>query len=286
MAQANRNHKDSVFTRLFNAEAEALELYNAVGSQTYAPDTPVEIVTLEDVLFKEHKNDLAFIVDNRLIVLTGHQSSISPNYPLRCLMYIAREYEKVVDRKTTYKKPLVKIPAPEFLVLYNGVEDFPDEKVLRLSDAFADIEGEFTGKNALELTVRVININKGKNAELIAKSETLSGYVEFVARERYGETVQKLSRDKAVEEAVKSCISDGILVNFFESNGSEVVNMLDWNLDEAKEVWQEEAREEGLAQGAAKAQETILNLIRKGLKLDEIEQILSDQSSFRNLSVE
>jgi hypothetical protein len=30
----------------------------------------------------------------------------------------------------------IKIPKPEFIVLYNGVDKHPKEKILKLSDAF------------------------------------------------------------------------------------------------------------------------------------------------------
>jgi hypothetical protein len=216
MPQTNRNYKDSVFRMIFNDEHEALGIYNSVGEREYPPGTAVKIVTLDDVLFKEQKNDLAFIIDNRLIVLTEHASTFTRNYPVRFLMYIAREYEKLIDRKDVYKEKLIELPAPEFIVLYNGIAEQPDEQVLRLSEAFGNNEGEYIGKNALELTVRVVNINKGRNSQLVNKSKTLDAYVEFIAKARYYETEQNLPRAKAVREAVRYCISNNILTAFYK----------------------------------------------------------------------
>jgi uncharacterized iron-regulated protein len=44
---------------------------------------------------------------------------------------------------------------------------------------------------------------------------------------------------------VRQCIRQGILADFLEEHGSEVMNMLleEWNWDEAKEVWREEVWE-------------------------------------------
>lgn len=38
--------------------------------------------------------DLAFIIDNKLIILVEHQSTINPNMPVRMLCYLAKEYER------------------------------------------------------------------------------------------------------------------------------------------------------------------------------------------------
>jgi len=61
------------------------------------------------------------------------------------------------------------IPKPEFIVLYNGIDECPDKQVLKLSEMFiepleADIE-------SLELVVNVYNINKGRNEEMATRSE-------------------------------------------------------------------------------------------------------------------
>jgi hypothetical protein len=272
MPQTNRNYKDSVFRLIFNDEREALGIYNSVGEMDYPPDTAVKIVTLDDVLFKEQKNDLAFIIDNRLIVLTEHASTFTRNYPVRFLMYIAREYEKLIDRKDVYKEKLIKLPAPEFIVLYNGIAEQPDEQVLHLSEAFGDIDGEYIGKNALELKVRVVNINKGKNSHLVKKSETLDAYVEFIAKARFYEMEQNLPRAKAVREAVKYCINNNILTEFLQTHGSEVNNMLftEWNIDDAKEVWQEEAAEDAREQERLKWHQGIIKMKQAQLPDEEI----------------
>ena len=44
--QAKQKYKDTVFTKLFNNKAAAIQLYNALYQKNLPEDTPVEIVTL------------------------------------------------------------------------------------------------------------------------------------------------------------------------------------------------------------------------------------------------
>jgi hypothetical protein len=122
----------------------------------------------------------------------------------------------------------------------------------------------------------VYNINKGRNAELLSRSGNLAGYAEFVARVR--ENGKSMKPAPAVTEAVRSCVRDGILADFLEEHGSEVLNMLldEWNLDEAKEVWREEAMEKGMEQGMKKGRNQILELVKQGYTTEQIEAKLAE----------
>ena len=259
--QTNRNHKSSVFTMLFSEPPAALELYNAVTGQNYPPDTKIEIVTLSNALFKGQLNDVAFVVDDRLIVLMEHQSTINNNIPLRMLMYLGREYERITKGKDLYREKLIKIPAPEFIVLYNGKDEFPDFKELRLSDSF-----KTKGKGNLELVASVYNINKGRNAEIANKSPVLNGYNELIAEINKNRKTMELA--EAIEVAIKSCVERNILVYFLEKHASEVLNMLftEWNWDDAKQVWKEEAQEE------------LFELLESGVSVAEARKILREQT--------
>lgn len=57
--------------------------------------------------------------------------TVNPNIPLRDLLYIAREYEKIIAVRDRYKTSLVKIPVPRFIVFYNGTEEYPAEQILK-----------------------------------------------------------------------------------------------------------------------------------------------------------
>ena len=186
----------------------------------------------------------------------------------------------LLENKKWYQSKLLKIPTPEFIVLYNGKAPYPDYAELKLSNAFINTEGLKQHKKdnlPLELVVKVYNIHHGRNTEMMSKSKTLGNYSFFVGK------VNDESREKPLEEAVKDaikyCIENNILKEFLVEHTSEVTNMLmgEWNWDDAKEVWQEEAREEGLEQGLEQGREEgkaeIIALMEKGLSLDEIKNM-------------
>jgi hypothetical protein len=212
----NRKYKNSVFTKLFGTPEKALELYNAISGKNYPPNTKIKIVTLSDVLYMEQLNDISFVIDGKLVVLIEHQSSINENMPLRMLMYIAREYELLTNGRDLYKEHKIKIPTPEFVVLYNGEKEMGDFVEMKLSDSF-ELAQDFPN---LDLVVKVYNINKGRNAEMAAKSSSLSGYEEFIAAVR--ENQKSMSLKEAIRVAIRSCVSSNILVEFLTEHGSEV----------------------------------------------------------------
>jgi predicted transposase/invertase (TIGR01784 family) len=225
-------------------------LAGIITAKNYPPGTKVKIVTLSDALYMEQLNDIAFVIDGKLVVLVEHQSSINENMPLRMLVYMSREYELLTDRKALYMEHKIKIPSPEFVVLYNGEKEMADFKEMRLSDSF-ELAQDFPN---LDLVVKVYNINKGRNAEMAAKSSSLSGYEEFIAAIR--ENLKSMSLKEAVRVAIRNCISKNILVEFLTEHGSEVENMLfhKWNMDEALEVRYEEGRDEGVAIGETRGE--------------------------------
>ena len=183
---ANRNYKDTVFRMLFSNRKNLLSLYNAVNQRDYKNPDDLEIVTLENAIYMGMKNDLAFIIDTNLY-LYEHQSTYNPNIPLRDLFYISNEYQKLVDKKSLYSSTLQKIPAPNFIEFYNGSTILSDCTELKLSSAFENLSGE----PKLELTVTVLNVNEGHNAELMQHCSTLKEYAQYVARDSCRISFQK-----------------------------------------------------------------------------------------------
>ncbi len=261
MAKENRAYKDGVFCDLYysdeTAEKNLLELYNGLFDMNLQDTSLIRRIRLEDVLFKNMKNDVAFSVGDRRIILSEHQSTVNPNMPLRMLMYIAREYEKLMPVEARYSGSECQLMAPSFLVFYNGEADQPKEQVLKLSDTFVEQCGQ-NGK--LELEVRVININKDKRHEILEKCSTLRQYSEFVEKTRqFGGDKSKL------EKAVKECIKADILADYLERKSKEVVNMLmaeyDYEMDIA--VHSREAEMRGEAKGR---EQKLIQLVVKKLK--------------------
>jgi len=216
----NRKHKSSVFSTLLSNPEILREVYSAIEGVEIPADVIININTLSDVLYMQQINDLSFTIDNRIVILIEQQSTINENVPVRLLMYIARVYEKILDRQMLYQKKLVKIPTPEFIVLYNGSKPFPDHKELKLSTAFKNLEGLKLFKNdcfPLELIVQVYNINHGCNPQILAKSKTLDSYSVFMGKIR--EYNKELSLAESVKTAIQYCIEKDILKKFLKEHG-------------------------------------------------------------------
>lgn len=229
---ANREYKDSVFRMLYNNPETVLPLYNALNGTNYHDPGQLTVTTLENALYLGMRNDVSFLLDSRM-TLYEHQSTWNPNLPLRDLFYIARLLEKYVNiqRKSLYSSTLIRLPAPRFVVFYNGLQNTADDLLLKLSDAYekVDVEPE------LELKVRLININPGRNPELMTRCRTLREYSEFVARIRKC-AAEEASFPEAVERAVTECIREGILADFLLSQRSEVIAMSIFEYDHEEEL--------------------------------------------------
>jgi len=272
----NREHKSSVFSLLFSDPETLRELYSAIEGVPLPSEIPISINTLTDVLIKGKINDISFLIDNRLVVLIEHQSTINDNMPLRILMYFERILERIIDMNKMFFKKQIKIPRPEFIVLYNGENPYPEKSILRLSDAFMDVEGlTMESKTSLELVVQVYNINHGCNKEILQKSETLNGYSLLIDKIReYQKTGLTLA--KSIETAVKYCVGKNVLKDFLKEHGSEVVNMLfdNYDFDTYMAVVREEGIEIGTARGLERRSEEIArNALAEGSSIEYVQKI-------------
>ena len=84
----NAKYKDRLFRWIFSSKKELLDLYNAVRGTNYTDPEALEITTLEDVVYMGFKNDISFLVDD-VLNLYEHQSTYSPNMPVRGFLYLA-----------------------------------------------------------------------------------------------------------------------------------------------------------------------------------------------------
>ena len=245
---ANRQYKDTVFRMLFSEKENLLSLYNAVTGKAYQNADDLKIVTLENAIYMGMKNDLAFMLETN-IYLYEHQSTLNPNIPLRDLIYIGIEYQQYVDDKSLYSSRLQKIPAPKFMVFYNGTDAVDDRVELRLSNAYEHLAGE----PDLELKALMLNVNEGHNKELMEQCQTLKEYAIYVARVR--KYASEMNLNDAVARAIDECIKEGILVEFLRKNRSEVkmVSILEydkeWEEKKLRKAEYEAGRSEGIEIG-------------------------------------
>ena len=274
---SNRNYKDSVFVDLFAKDIYAkknfISLYNALHDTNLDPEsTSVNPVMIEQVLYMKYYNDIAMLVDNKIVVLVEHQSTINENMPFRLLEYIARIYEKLTSPRDKFGKKLVKLPVPEFYVFYNGTDDFPSEKTLKLSDAFIQPEDKYgcTDYFPLEISVKVININIDTNNPILLRCNVLQQYSTFVemVRQNIADDI-----DDPFTAAINMAIDLGVLSNYLERKSTEVRNMLltEYDYDTDIAVQRKEAFDDGISQGELqKAIETARNALSMKLSVEQI----------------
>ena len=252
-----KKHKDTVFRMLYNDREKLLELYNALNGTVYENTGELEICTLENAIYMEVKNDVSFLFDSQMS-LYEHQSSFNPNMPLRDLFYIARQLEKYTLGKSLYSSKLRKIPVPRFVVFYNGTQEQPESRILKLSDAFE----KKVPSPELEVKVTMLNINLGKNRELMEKCRTLREYCMFV--ERIRGYAKELEIAEAVERAVTECIREDILADFLSAQRAEVIAMSIFEYNKEEEMKKIRADEFSIGKDAGKAEgkaEYVLDLL-------------------------
>ena len=83
-----RAYKDRIFRMIFKEKRALLALYNAMNDTAYQDPEELVITTLENAIYLGMKNDVSFMICDRLF-LYEHQSTKNPNMPLRNLLYVA-----------------------------------------------------------------------------------------------------------------------------------------------------------------------------------------------------
>ena len=294
MAGANMKYKDRVFRMIFGYEKykeNLLELFNALNDTEYTNPDDLEINTLDDVFYMKMKNDVSCIIDNRIAVYE-HQSTWSYNMPLRGFRYTAELYNKLIYEQDldVYRRKMIRLPTPQYVVFYNGIERRAEKEILRLSDSFIMpcSEGEY------EWTATVYNINDGHNKDLMNKCKILQEYATMVAKIR--EFQQKgLDLDLSIEEAIEYCLTHEVLKEFLLEHKSEVTDMLRMEYDEAKtlesylEKGQEIGREEGEIIGEKRGKvigemkakvSLICRNLSAGITAEQIAEFMGEDISF------
>ena len=163
---------------------------------------------------------------------------------------------------------------PEFYIFYNGKQPYTTNSVLKLSDSFTQTHDEY----ALELSVKVVNINYDKASEILKLCKPLKQYSLFVDAVRRNIAVDK---EHGFEKAIKECIQNDILREYLQRKSKEVLNMLigEYDYDTDIAVQREESFDMGLAEGEARGRsegsrqaklETAKTMLAMGYPLGDI----------------
>ncbi|MDB8688124.1 hypothetical protein PNW85_15915, partial [[Ruminococcus] gnavus] len=194
--------------------------------------------------------------------------------PLRYLFYISDLYSGMTKDENLYGTKCIQIPTPQFVIFYNGSQEQPDRKILRLSDAYCVKEEN----PALELTAVMLNINRGHNEKLKEMCKSLKDYSEYTARVR--EYAQVKPVEEAVEQAISECIREGIMAEFLKQNRAEAKQVSIYEYDEEKHMRQEREAswEEGKFEGKIEfLRMQIQKKLVKGKSISEISEELEEE---------
>ena len=282
----NRTYRSTVFIMLFEEKENLLELYNAMSGKNYTDPELLEINTLENAIYMSIKNDVSFLMDGRLS-LYEHQSTYSPNLPLRFLFYISNLYSGMTRNENLYGTRAVQIPTPEFIIFYNGEEERPERETLRLSDLYT-----FRGEDGrteesdyrLELKAELLNICGDNNKALKNACRTLREYAIFTDKMRT--YAKSMDIETAAERTIEECIRENVLREFLEKHKAEVIKVSIFEYDQEKHIRQEreQAWEEGKAAGLAEGKaagltELIQKKLHKGKNVAQIADELEEEQA-------
>lgn len=283
MSNINRTHKDRLFRFLFGGEANrewTLNLFNAVNGTGYANPEDIQITTIDDAIYMGMKNDLSFIL-YYVMNIYEQQSTFNPNMPVRQLMYAGKLYDKYIhmNKLNIYGRKTVRLPVPRLVVFYNGTEGMEDT-VLKLSDAFGP-DAALTEPD-IEVKVRMININYGKNSALLKACKPLAEYAWLV--EEITKNRRDMDIDSAVDKALDNMPEDYVIKPFLMGNRAEVQDMCITEYNEAETMRMlrqeglEEGRKEGRSEGEDKLGKLVSLLLSKG-RNDDIQKAAVDQEA-------
>ena len=265
----NRQYKARIFEMLYQDKKELLNLYNAVNGTAYQDPELLEINTLENAIYMGMHNDVSFVI-GCVVSLYEHQSTFSPNLPLRFLLYMSDLYSRITKDANLYGEKQVKIPTPKFLIFYNGIAKRPEREYLKLSDLY-EME---TADPELELKALLLNINVGYNEKLKGVCRSLKDYAEYTGRVRA--YAKEVPIEEAVERAITECIREGILAEFLSAHRSEAKKVSIYEYDEEKHMRmeREESYAEGVKQGIEQGiKEGVQQGIKEGVQQEKLQTI-------------
>lgn len=278
----NREYKDRLFSFIFGSPERkdwTLSLYNAVNGSSYTNPEDIKIITIDDVLYMSMKNDMALLVTD-IANMYEQQSTYNPNMPVRKLMYAARLYDKYIhmNKLNIYSTKQVRLPVPKLVTFYNGKED-KEDRILELKDAFKTEDGRpIDAESDIQVRVRMININYGKNKELMRACKPLEEYAWFIEEIRRNN--ESMEIEAAVDKALDAMPEDFKLKQLLIANKAEVRQMCitEYNEAETMAQFKEEGREEG-------KEENALTMLRDNLALDKV-ALYSGVPMFRILELQ
>ena len=258
MADMKYTAKGSVFSFIFRQPENTRRLYLTLHPEDVdVTEADCKLVTLEHILTNGMTNDLGFQVRDKLILLVEAQSKFSTNIALRMLLYLAATYKEYVEeyKLDLYGSKPVSIPRPELYMVYTGApRQLPE--ILRLSDMY-------DGPGGADLEIKVLRDTGSGNI--------VDQYIRFCEisdeqRKQYGYTM------KAVEETLRICRDENILMPFLASRQKEVQDIMVtfFNQERVTEIHEYNLVKDAKREGRIETAKSLMNALNLS-----VEQVLA-----------
>ena len=251
----NRQYKDSLFCFLFGKEERkeyTLALYNMFNETDYTDLDDLKIMTLDNVLFINYRNDVACMIDPNVINLWEEQSSWNPNMGLRFFMYLSAEWSKYLymTRQDPSHNSLCTVPWPNCIVLFNGPDDWPAEKEMSILDNLSKtMPKKYTNVDlkywVYNVNVKTMHVLFGKCRPLYEYSWMISKVQEYTREHMYEKKNENLTY--AIQRMIDEIPEEFEVYELMHAQRQEVVSMIFTEFDARRH--DNIVYEDGLAQG-------------------------------------
>ena len=130
----------------------------------------------------------------------------------------------------------------------------------------------------LELKVTMININYGKNKELMDACKDLRDYAFYVQKVR--DYAKIMDIEAAVDKAIEECIKNDVLTDILTKFKAEVkmVSLTEYDKELHEQTLKEESWEDGWEEGWELGKlETLLNIVRKKMEKGKSIEVIAEE---------
>ncbi len=240
MFEADFENRKSPFGFIFGKNKEwALSIYNVLNGSEYTDTSSVTLRFLSDAVYIGMKNDVSFLVSTDINLYDN--KSYNPNIPMRFFLYLGELYSKYIEYGYNLESSSLQMfPAPRCICFYDDDEEKNDGGGLCLSSSFAE-------KSDIEVAVTMININYGRNKELLDRCQPLKEYTWLIDRINVNLKEMRKPED-AVDAALEEMPENFVIRKFIMANKAEVkrICITEYNEERALSLVKEEGRAEGV----------------------------------------
>lgn len=266
--KSRRNSKDTVFIDLFSIPKYQLQLFHALHPEINdVTEDDIKLITLNPVILNLDYNDLGILVKDKLIIFVEAQSTWTINILIRMLLYLAMTYQDYITERNlyVYGSKKIKIPEPEFYIVYTGNKKF-DKDIISLREDFWN-----NSNTMIDLKAKIIYMEN--------KNDIIGQYIIFC--HVFDEQIKIHGRKKsAVENTIRICQNEGVLREYLEGRKKEVISIMITLFDQKYnvEAYAREQKEEGIEQG--KIQGIIETCRYFGASLNDVINMVAKKFNF------